>query len=100
MIVQFVAPHPNQYAAESLEFAEAITTLHRWETNQVKKMLPNPSRRRPPAFKAKIETEAETEADSQSLGPLAGPLADILSVKVENVTLKGQVSTSSGKEFI
>ena len=35
--------------------------------------------------------------DSQSLGPLAGPLADILSVKVENVTLKGQESTSPGR---
>ena len=38
--------------------------------------------------------------NSQSLGPLAGPLADILSVKVENVTLKGQEATSSGKEFV
>ena len=38
--------------------------------------------------------------DSQSLGPLADPLADILNVKVQNVTLKGQESTSSGKEFV
>ena len=37
--------------------------------------------------------------DSRSLSPLAGPLAGILSVKVKNITLKGQDSTSSGKEF-
>ena len=34
--------------------------------------------------------------NSRSLGPLAGPLAGILSVKVKNITLKGQESTSSG----
>ena len=43
--------------------------------------------------------ESSHHPESRSLGPLAGPLAGILSVKVKNVTLKGQDSTSSGKEF-
>ena len=37
--------------------------------------------------------------ENWSLGPLAGPLPDILRARVKNVTLKGQESTSLGKEF-